>query len=227
MASFKQLLKFTPSSTTTISQLIWLESISKTPQISTINTLIAIQYHQKESSFMSSSDRLLFNRQTSVHQILGGGRLADLILWRHKNVTMGILMITLVSWVMFERSNYTLLSYVSNVLLLLLIILFLWAKSAQILNRLLTISHDIALGKDPKMFVKVAVYLVLISVIGSLTDLRVFLVLTVPALYERYEEHVDSVILKGNMKLKQLYNRYDEECIKKVRKWILEKNKLS
>ncbi|XP_024974407.1 reticulon-like protein B12 isoform X1 [Cynara cardunculus var. scolymus] len=210
---------------------------------------------------MSSSDRLLFNRQTSVHQILGGGRLADLILWRHKNVTMGILMITLVSWVMFERSNYTLLSYVSNVLLLLLIILFLWAKSAQILNRptppiphfqlseetineaaalfrdrinrLLTISHDIALGKDPKMFVKVAVYLVLISVIGSLTDLRtlcytsVFLVLTVPALYERYEEHVDSVILKGNMKLKQLYNRYDEECIKKVRKWILEKNKLS
>ncbi|XP_024974408.1 reticulon-like protein B12 isoform X2 [Cynara cardunculus var. scolymus] len=208
---------------------------------------------------MSSSDRLLFNRQTSVHQILGGGR--HLILWRHKNVTMGILMITLVSWVMFERSNYTLLSYVSNVLLLLLIILFLWAKSAQILNRptppiphfqlseetineaaalfrdrinrLLTISHDIALGKDPKMFVKVAVYLVLISVIGSLTDLRtlcytsVFLVLTVPALYERYEEHVDSVILKGNMKLKQLYNRYDEECIKKVRKWILEKNKLS
>lgn len=176
-------------------------------------------------------------------------------------MTMGILMITLASWVMFERSNYTLLSYVSNVLLLLLIILFLWAKSAQILNRptppiphlqlseetineaaalfrdrintLLSISHDIALAKDPKMFLKVAAYLVLISVIGSLTDLRtlcytsVFLVLTVPASYERYEKHVDSVLLKGNMKLKQLYIRFDEECIKKVRKWILEKNKLS
>ncbi|KAJ9544206.1 hypothetical protein OSB04_023913, partial [Centaurea solstitialis] len=214
-------------------------------------------------------------------------------------MTMGILLITLVSWVMFERSNYTLLSYVSNVLLLLLSILFLWAKSAQILNRptppiphlqlseetmneaaalfrdrintLLSISYDIALGKDPKMFVKVAAYLVLISLVGSLTDFRtlcytsklfypscickplgnftgktlgllpigqwfeatgpgalggVFLVLTVPASYERYEEHVDSVLLKGNMKLKQLYIRFDEECIKKVRKWILEKNKL-
>ncbi|PWA84550.1 reticulon-like protein B12 [Artemisia annua] len=150
---------------------------------------------------MTSSDQLLlFNRQTSVHQILGGGLFADVILWRQKNVTLAILILTLVSWVLFERSDYTFLSYVSNVLLLLLLILFLWAKSAQILNRptppiphlqlseentneaaalirdqinmLLSVSHDIALGKDPKKFAKVSAYLVLISIIGSLTDFR-------------------------------------------------------
>nr|XP_043609822.1 reticulon-like protein B12 [Erigeron canadensis] len=210
---------------------------------------------------MTSSHGLLFNRQSSVHQILGAGLFADVILWRQKNVTLMILILTLASWLMFERSNYTLLSYVSNVLLLLLTILFLWAKSAQLLNRptppiphlqlseetineaatliherintMLSASYDIALGKDPKMFARVAAYLVLISIIGSLTDFRtlcytgVVAVLTVPVAYERHEEHVDSSIKTGNMKLKQLYRRVDEECIKKVRKWILEKYKLS
>ncbi|KAD3338664.1 hypothetical protein R6Q59_016777 [Mikania micrantha] len=210
---------------------------------------------------MTSSDRLLFNRQASVHHILGGGLFADVILWRDKSVTLTILIITLASWVMFERSNYTLLSYVSNVLLLLLTILFLWAKSAQILNRptppiphlqlseetinevatiirdqtnaLLSVSYDIALGKDPKMFAKVAAYLILISVIGSLTDFRtlcytcIIMVLTVPVAYERYESHVDSSLMKGNVKFKKLYIRFDEEFIKNVKKWILEKNKLS
>ncbi|KAJ8899754.1 hypothetical protein K2173_019454 [Erythroxylum novogranatense] len=83
---------------------------------------------------MGSSDRL-FNRQRTVHEILGGGSVADVILWRQKNVTLGILLATLSSWVVFERSGYTLLSLISSVLLLLLTILFLWAKSAAILNR--------------------------------------------------------------------------------------------
>lgn len=39
-------------------------------------------------------------------------------------------------------------------------------------NMLLSVSYDIALGKDPKMFARVAAYLVLVSAIGSLTDFR-------------------------------------------------------
>nr|KJB76894.1 hypothetical protein B456_012G111200 [Gossypium raimondii] len=57
------------------------------------------------------------------------------MLWRRGNLTMGILLVTLAAWVVFEKSGYTLLSLVSNVLLLLIGILFLWAKSAAILNR--------------------------------------------------------------------------------------------
>lgn len=60
---------------------------------------------------------------------------ADVILWRRKNLTVGILLIALAAWIVFERSGYTLLSLVSNVLLLLIVILYLWAKSAAILNR--------------------------------------------------------------------------------------------
>lgn len=64
-----------------------------------------------------------------------GDTVGDVILWRQKNVTTGILLVTLAVWVVFEKSGYTLLSLVSSVLLLLFVILFLWAKAAAILNR--------------------------------------------------------------------------------------------
>lgn len=60
---------------------------------------------------------------------------ADVMLWRRKDLTVGILLVTLSAWVVFEISGYTLLSLVSSVLLLLIVILFLWAKSAALLNR--------------------------------------------------------------------------------------------
>ncbi|XP_057512181.1 reticulon-like protein B12 [Actinidia eriantha] len=209
---------------------------------------------------MGSSDRL-FNRQRTVHQILGGGFVADVMLWRRKNLTVGILVVTLAVWLVFEKSGYTLLSLVSSVLLLLLAILFLWAKSAAILNRpppplpdlylseelvndlsgflrshinaLLSVSKNVALGKDTTMFIKVAAYLWLISFIGGLTDIltlgytSLVIVLTIPSLYEKYEDYIDRYVLMGCRKLQQLYVEFDVVCLGRVRKWILEKKKLS
>ncbi|CAL5210792.1 unnamed protein product [Lathyrus oleraceus] len=209
---------------------------------------------------MDSSQRL-FNRERTLHQILGAGQVADLILWRRKNQTVMILLVTLAAFVVFERSGYTLLSLVSNVLLLLVVILFLWAKSAAILNRpapplpqlhlsdemtnemaafiqtrvnnLFSVSHDIALGKDSRLFLKVAAYLWLISVVGGFTDFltlaytSLFILLTLPALYERYEDYIDRFVLKCYIKLCQLYRKINEEYISRVQYWILEKKKLS
>lgn len=209
---------------------------------------------------MGSSVKL-FNRQRTVHQILGGGVVADVMLWRRKDVTMGILMITLAAWVMFEISGYTLLSFTSNVLLLLFTILFLWAKSAAILNRsapplphfhlseetadeastflrdhlntMLSVSEDIALGRDTKLFVRVALVLLTISVIGSLTSFLVLgyislvLLLSVPAVYERYETQIDACAVMGCRNVQQLYVKLDQDYISKIHKWILEKKKLS
>lgn len=209
---------------------------------------------------MGSSSRL-FNRQRTVHEIFGGGFVADVILWRQMNITIGILLVTLSSWVVFERSGYTLLSLVSSVLLLLAVILFLWAKSAAILNRpapplprlhlseetvtevaslirtrlnaLLSISQDIALGKDTKLFLNVAAYLLLISVVGGLTDFltlgyaSLLIVLTIPALYERYEDYLDRYAGMVFKKSHQLYLKVDVECIGRVQNWILERQKLS
>ncbi|PKI43396.1 reticulon-like protein B12 [Punica granatum] len=205
---------------------------------------------------MGTSDRF-FCRQRTFHQILGGGLAADVILWRRKNVTLGILLGTLAAWVVFERSGYTLLSLVSSVLLLLTTILFLWAKSAALLNRpapplpdlhlsedaanylaalvrthvnaLLSAFQKIALGKDSMMFFRVAGWLLLISIVGGLTDFltlgytTLFLVLTIPALYEKNEELVDKCVGMCYCNLQQLYAKLDS----RVHKWNMEKRKLS
>ncbi|CAN4115968.1 unnamed protein product [Withania somnifera] len=208
---------------------------------------------------MGSSDKV--NRQRSLHQILGGGFVADVVLWRRKDVTVGILVVTLFAWVVFERSGYTLLSLVSSVFFLLFTILFLWAKSAAILNRpapplphlylseemasevayfirnhinmLLLVSENIALGKDTNMFLKVSGGLILVSVLGGLTDFltlgytSILIVLTVPPLYEKYEDQVDAYVLMAYRRLWQLYHKFDAVCVSKSPRLSLEMKKLS
>lgn len=52
-------------------------------------------------------------------------------------------------------------------------------------------------------------------------------VLTVPALYEKYEHFIDGYGLTSYKKLKMFYCQFDRVCISRVQSWILEKKKLS
>lgn len=168
----------------------------------------------------------LFNRQRSLHEILGGGKPADVILWRKKYISAAILVGATVAWFLFEYSGFSLLSIVSDVLLLLIVGLFVWANAAVIthwpkpripelqlseemvanfaaalrveINKALAVAHDIALGKDFKLFLKVVAVLWGLSLVGGwfhfLTLLYICVVLchTVPVIYEKYEEQIDS-----------------------------------
>lgn len=64
-----------------------------------------------------------------------GYAVADLVLWRNRTGAVILLVSSTGFWFLFERAGYNLLSFVSNVVLLLVAILFLWAKSASVLNR--------------------------------------------------------------------------------------------
>ncbi|CAA2956307.1 reticulon B12 [Olea europaea subsp. europaea] len=71
------------------------------------------------------------------------------------------------------------------------------------INVLPCVSEDITFGRDLRMFVKVALSLLLICVIRSLSDFLTLIytglviLLTVTALYERYEDHIDRHALTG------------------------------
>ncbi|VVB05623.1 unnamed protein product [Arabis nemorensis] len=192
---------------------------------------------------MGSCSNKLFNRERTIHEILGSGIVADVMLWRKKDLSVGIVTVTIASWIVFESFAYTIFTLVSSVLLLLLSILFLWSKSASILNRpspplpkfqiseamaeevsellrihvnkLLQVSHDIAMGRDSELFTKVAVVLFLISFIGSLADFQtlchtgVLVVMMVPAFYERYEDYIDGSIVFICNKTKELCLRFE------------------
>ncbi|CAH8320351.1 unnamed protein product [Eruca vesicaria subsp. sativa] len=131
----------------------------------------------------------------SVHKSLGGGSVADLLLWRNMSGAVIVLISSTVFWFLFERAGYNLLSFVSNVLLLLVAILFLWAKSASLLNRplppvpnmeipeefavkaadgvrfwinrVLSIASDITIARNPIRLLQVSLVLWALSYVGT------------------------------------------------------------
>ncbi|CAK9165690.1 unnamed protein product [Ilex paraguariensis] len=135
------------------------------------------------------------SRRISVHHALGGGSVADVLLWKKWYGSSVVLVSATALWFLFERAGYNLLSFIANVLLLLVVILFFWAKSASLLNRplpplpdleiseesvlktadvmqvwindALSVARDIAIGGNLKVFLKVAFGSWVISCIGS------------------------------------------------------------
>ncbi|KAG9440350.1 hypothetical protein H6P81_020515 [Aristolochia fimbriata] len=141
------------------------------------------------------SEEMVSPPRRSVHQYLGGGAVADMLLWKRPTVSFFFLCCVSSIWYMFERAGYSLLSLVANVILSLVAILFFWAKSATLLNRplpplpnlevseesiekvtfmarswinsVLAIGHDISVGRNVQLFFEVVVGLWLVSFIGS------------------------------------------------------------
>lgn len=60
---------------------------------------------------------------------------ADVLLWKKWYGGIVTLISATTFWCLFEVAGYNLLSFVANVLLLLVVILFFWGKSASLLNR--------------------------------------------------------------------------------------------
>lgn len=60
---------------------------------------------------------------------------ADVLLWRRRHVSFGIIVVATVAWVIFERSGLSFLSICSDVFLLLIISLFIHANYAVLRNR--------------------------------------------------------------------------------------------
>ncbi|CAI0557592.1 unnamed protein product [Linum tenue] len=138
----------------------------------------------------------------SVHQLLGGGSVADVLLWRRWGVSLTLLVVSSTSWYLFERAGYNLLTFVANVLFLLVLILFLWAKSASLLNRplppipdleiteetvdrvsqvvqvyvnhVLAVGCDIAIGRNLKVFLQISFVSWIVSYVGSLCSFLTF-----------------------------------------------------
>lgn len=139
-----------------------------------------------------------FGGKKSVHDCLGGGKAADLMLWRDKQRSGSILAGATVLWILFECMEYHFLTFVCHVLILSLAILFIWINSAAFLkrspphipeivipeaaihnlasdlrlevNRAFAILHEVATGRDLKKYLLVVAGLWFFSVIGSWCD---------------------------------------------------------
>jgi hypothetical protein len=79
--------------------------------------------------------RRLFNQEKSIHQLLGGGQVADVLLWRQKHLFAALLIGSTIIWFMLKKFQYKLVPLLSNVLIFAIVVLFVWANLASLLNR--------------------------------------------------------------------------------------------
>ncbi|KQK21792.1 reticulon-like protein B16 [Brachypodium distachyon] len=131
----------------------------------------------------------------SVHQIVGSGKAADIILWKCRRATVGLIFGATMAWWLFEKSELSFLTICCDVLLILIVVQFIWVKISGLLNKqprplpelvlseemvnnaaasfrvkvnsMLMVAHDITLGKDFRLFFQVVSILWLLSVIGN------------------------------------------------------------
>ncbi|XP_042403061.1 reticulon-like protein B6 [Zingiber officinale] len=153
----------------------------------------------------------LFGREKPVHHVLGGGQAANLILWRDKKISAGILVDATAIWVMFEFVGYHLLPLISHGLIISLLMLFLWSKALTFINkspphipevripedqtvrvalavrneinRAFAVLREIALGRGLKKFIIVIAGLYLLSIVGTSLNFLTLLYLLFLALH--------------------------------------------
>jgi hypothetical protein len=77
----------------------------------------------------------LFGREQPVHSVLGGGKPADLFLWRNKKISGGVLAGATAIWLLFEVMEYHFLTLMCHCLILTLAILFLWSNASAFINK--------------------------------------------------------------------------------------------
>ncbi|KAK3147312.1 hypothetical protein QOZ80_3BG0280810 [Eleusine coracana subsp. coracana] len=186
----------------------------------------------------------------SVHQIAGGGKAADIILWKRGRVTFGVIFGATMAWLLFEKSGVSFLTICCDVLLILIVVQFIRVKMADMLNRqprplpelvlseemvsnaaasfrvkvnnMLMIAHDITLGKDFRLFFQVVLVLWLLSVVGNfcsfitLAYIGTIALVTVPALYNKYQRHVDRYAGMVHRNISRHYKIVDENVISRL-----------
>jgi hypothetical protein len=97
----------------------------------------------------------LFGRQNTLHRVLGGGKPADVLLWRNKKISSSVLALATVIWVFFEWLGYHLLTVVSFALVLGMVGQFVWSNFSSMLSSSPSKVPRIELPEE--MFVNIAV----------------------------------------------------------------------
>ncbi|XP_047335057.1 reticulon-like protein B8 [Impatiens glandulifera] len=111
-------------------------------------------FDEDKSSSVSTHLNKLFGRQKSMHKIFGGGKSADVLLWRNKKISFGVLASATVIWILFEWLNYNFMSLACFGLGLGMLAQFVWANASGLMSRSRSSVSRVALPEE--LFVNIA-----------------------------------------------------------------------
>jgi len=74
------------------------------------------------------------HRHKSIHRLLGGGRAADILLWKDRNLSAGVLVGATLIWFLFEVVEYNIIPLICQIAALAMLVIFIWSNAAPLLN---------------------------------------------------------------------------------------------
>jgi len=75
-----------------------------------------------------------FHSQKSIHKLLGGGKVADVLLWKDRNLSAGVLLGATLIWYLFEVVEYNIIPLLCQIAILAMLVIFIWSNAAPLLN---------------------------------------------------------------------------------------------
>ncbi|KAL8150411.1 hypothetical protein V2J09_020219 [Rumex salicifolius] len=135
----------------------------------------------KPAPSLKSKIYRLFGREKPVHKVLGGGKPADVFLWRDKKISAGILGGVTAIWCLFEVFEYHLLTFICHALIVSLAVLFLWSNGSSFINKAPPRIPDVVIPEQPVLQVASALTydinhgIATLRLIASGKDLKKFL----------------------------------------------------
>ncbi|XP_028751969.1 reticulon-like protein B8 [Neltuma alba] len=233
-----------------------------------LNNLVDTITEKKSGSFFEEGDpssassqfKRLFGRERPVHKILGGGKSADVLLWRNKKISASVLASATLLWLLFEWLNYNFLTLVSFALIFVMLGQFLWSNASGLvrrepsevprlvipedlfvriatrvgveLNRDLRFLQDVACGGNLKQFLIAIASLWAVAIIGSWFNVISVIYIgfvaahTLPVLYEKYEDQIDSFVGQLIDQMQHNYKKLDAGVLSKIPKGSFRGKKL-
>ncbi|KAL9254168.1 Reticulon-like protein [Drosera capensis] len=164
------------------------------------------------SNAVNSQVNRLFGRQKPIHKLLGA---ADVLLWRNKKISIGVLAAATAVWVLFEWLNYHFLSIGCFLLAISLVVQFVWSNASGFVNSSPPrftlpdhLFHDIAASVGTEVN----------KALALLQDLALGFVAahTLPVLYEKHEDEVDSFVDNLLGKAQHQYKHFDARFLSQI-----------
>ncbi|CAL9221318.1 unnamed protein product [Arabidopsis halleri] len=137
----------------------------------------------------------LFTRQRSIHSIFGGGKVADILLWREPKTAATLVIGVSLLWFLMEVVGYNFITLICHASMTSMLLFFIWSTASDFLNwerpiipevvldessfkqlarsfhvrfnQILAKLLDIACGRDPPLFFLTTISLYILSIIGT------------------------------------------------------------